>query len=289
VSLLEGGPLAAGIRARTATEVAQLATAGVEVCLAAVRATTDPATEWYLRSLLKASAAVGIRMREVELAADDDEGVLAALDRLSADPEVHGIVCLTPLPPGLSLARAGERLTPSKDVDGANPTSLGRLAAAQPAFAPATAQAVIELLRAHGTALAGLEAVVVGRSTVVGKPLALLLLAENATVTVCHSQTSDLAAVTRRAQVLVAAAGRARLIGAGHVRPGAVVIDVGTNPTDEGGLAGDVDTEAVLAVASAVTPVPGGVGPVTTAVLLSNVARAAAGEALAPAAGFPAP
>jgi len=277
LTLIDGRPLAAELRQQLAAAVSELAATGLEPTLAAVVATPDPATEWYLRSLARAAAPAGIVMREVGVEEGDAGGVIAALDELSADPGVHGIICLTPLPDGLDLAEAGEHIAPAKDVDGANPTSLGRLAAGLPAFAPATAWAVLEILRAWGTDLNGAEAVVVGRSTVVGKPLALLLLAANATVTVCHSRTRGLAAVTRRADVLVAAVGRARLIGAEHVREGAVVIDVGTNATDAGGLVGDVDTAAVEAVASAVTPVPGGVGAVTTAVLLGNVLRAAGG------------
>jgi methylenetetrahydrofolate dehydrogenase (NADP+) / methenyltetrahydrofolate cyclohydrolase len=270
MTLLDGRQLAAEIREQATRD----AEAGAAV-LAAVVATSDPGAEWYLSSLGKASAAVGVELRTERLGAGDPAGVLARLDELSADDSAHGIICLTPLPEGLALAAAGERIAPEKDVDGASPQSLGRLAAGLPAFAPATAQAVMELLRRQGTALEGAEAVVIGRSNVVGKPVALLLLAEHATVTVCHSRTPDLAAVTRRADVLVAAVGRARLIGAEHVKPGAVVIDVGTNEAADGSMVGDVDTDAVEAVAAAVTPVPGGVGPVTTAVLLRNVVAAA--------------
>jgi methylenetetrahydrofolate dehydrogenase (NADP+)/methenyltetrahydrofolate cyclohydrolase len=270
MTLLEGRELAAGIRADAAEEAAKLSPV-----LAAVVATDDPATAWYVGSIAKAAAAAGIELRESRLASHDAAGVLSTLAALSADPEVHGIICLTPLPEGLTLAEAGERIAPAKDVDGASPASLGRLAAGLPAFAPATAQAVIELLRHSGTPLEGADAVVVGRSIVVGKPLAMLLLAENATVTICHTRTRDLEEVTSRAGILVAAAGRAHLIGAGHVGEGAVVIDVGTNEADDGSMVGDVDTAAVEPVASLVTPVPGGVGPVTTAVLLRNVVTAA--------------
>jgi methylenetetrahydrofolate dehydrogenase (NADP+)/methenyltetrahydrofolate cyclohydrolase len=272
MTLLDGRPLAAEIRAAAADEAAALGPV-----LAAVVATEDPGAEWYLGSIAKAAAATGIELRESRLDPGDGGAVLTELDALSADPGVHAILCLTPLPAGLSLAEAGERIAPGKDVDGASPASLGRLAAGLPAFAPATAQAVIELLRHAGTELSGAEAVVVGRSTVVGKPLAILLLAENATVTVCHTRTRDLEAETRRADVLVAAAGRAHLIGSAHVKPGAVVIDVGTNETPDDGMTGDVDTGAVEPVAVLVTPVPGGVGPVTTAVLLRNVVAAAQG------------
>lgn len=271
MSLLDGRPLAAEIRARVAEEAA----AGPAPVLAAVIATSDPATEWYLGAISKAAATTGIEVRVERLGDDDGVEVARRLDALSADGTVDGILCLTPLPAGLTLAEAGEHIAPEKDVDGASPWSLGRLAAGLPAFAPATAQAVLELLHHEGTPLAGAQAVVVGRSTVVGKPLALLLLAQHATVTVCHTRTRDLAVVTRRADILVAAAGRAHLIGAEHVRSGAVVIDVGTNETEDGHMVGDVDTEAVEPLAAAVTPVPGGVGPVTTAVLLRNVVSAA--------------
>jgi methylenetetrahydrofolate dehydrogenase (NADP+)/methenyltetrahydrofolate cyclohydrolase len=270
MTLLEGKALAAQIRATATEESNQLFPV-----LAAVLATDDPATAWYASSIAKACTATGIELREDRLPPDDAAGVLDVLDVLAADTEVDAIICLTPLPEGLTLAEAGERIPPAKDVDGASPLSLGRLAAGLPAFAPATAQAVIELLHHSGTALEGAEVVVVGRSIVVGKPLALLLLAENATVTVCHTRTRDLAAVTRRADVLVAAAGRAHLVGPDYVRPGAVVIDVGTNEGPDGTMVGDVDTAAVDPVASLVTPVPGGVGPVTTAVLLRNVVAAA--------------
>jgi methylenetetrahydrofolate dehydrogenase (NADP+) / methenyltetrahydrofolate cyclohydrolase len=271
MTLLDGRPLAAEIRARAEEGAA----AGPVPVLAALVATDDPAAAWYLDSIGKAAAAAGVGLLEERVADGQAASVLERLGTLSGDTEVDGIICLTPLPAGLTLAEAGERIDPRKDVDGASPESLGRLAAGLPAFAPATAQAALELLHWASVPLAGAEAVVVGRSTVVGKPLALLLLAAHATVTVCHTRTRDLAAVTRRAEVLVAAAGRAHLIGTAHVAPGAVVIDVGTNKAPGGGLVGDVDTEAVEAVAGLVTPVPGGVGPVTTAVLLRNVVSAA--------------
>ena len=205
------------------------------------------------------------------------------LAELSGDPVVHGVVCQTPLPAGATLAQVGAAIPVTKDVDGANPASLGGLAAGLPdVFAPATAAAVLQILRHERIPLSGRRAVVVGRSTVVGKPAALLLLAEHATVTVAHSRTADLPAVCQEADILVAAAGRPKLIGPGHVRPGAVVIDVGTTPTespdgaDGGGLAGDVDAVAVTGIASVLTPVPGGVGPVTTAVLMQHTLAAAA-------------
>ena len=276
MTLIDGRPLAGTLRARAAAGAAELAAGGTRPRLAAVVPTGDESTAWYVRSIARAAEQAGILFEEIAPAGSDPGRVIEAIAAASDRPDVHGVICLTPLPQGLSLAEAGQHIAPAKDVDGASPVSLGRLAAGLAAFAPATAQAVIELLRNEGTTLDGTEVVVVGRSNVVGKPLALLLLAEHATVTICHSHTRDLAAVTARADTLVAAVGQARLIGREHVKPGAVVIDVGTNPTADGGLVGDVDTDAVEPVA-AVTPVPGGVGPVTTAVLLGNVVAAARG------------
>ncbi|TDE42191.1 bifunctional 5,10-methylenetetrahydrofolate dehydrogenase/5,10-methenyltetrahydrofolate cyclohydrolase [Nonomuraea mesophila] len=269
---LPGKELAAAVRAQTRAEAA----AGPQPRLAVVVATADEASLWYVRSIAKAAAGVGIACDLVDLgpdAAPDQIG--ETLARLSADTNVHGVMMQTPLPAGASAQELAGAIDPRKDVDGANPLSLGRLAAGLPAFPPATAAAVMALLDHHEVELEGRRVVVVGRSTVVGKPLAHLLLDRNATVTVCHSRTRDLASVTSTAEVLVAAAGRAGLIGAAHVAPGAVVIDVGTNPTEDGGLTGDVASGEVAAVAGALTPVPGGVGPVTTALLLRHTARAA--------------
>jgi methylenetetrahydrofolate dehydrogenase (NADP+) / methenyltetrahydrofolate cyclohydrolase len=241
-----------------------------------VVATEDEATAWYVRSLARAAAKTGIRCDTHTLPADSPPGrVREALAELSADPDVHGIILQTPLPPGAVAADLAAAIDPAKDVDGANPLSLGRLAAGRPAFAPATAEAVVRLLDAHGIGLSGRTAAVVGRSTVVGKPLAHLLLDRDVTVTVCHSRTAELAAVTRQSQIVVAAAGRAGLITAGHLAPGAVVVDVGTNPTPDGGLTGDVDAASAATRASALSPVPGGVGPVTTALLLHHTLLAA--------------
>ncbi len=276
---LSGRELAASIRASAASLAAGLAAAGRPPRLAVVTATADEASAWYVRSLGRAAAQAGIACDVIDVTADVD-GVRAALAALSGDASVHGILLQTPLPGGARLADLADSIDPAKDVDGANPVSLGRLLTGLPAFAPATAEAVLALLDHHGVALGGRRAVVVGRSAVVGKPVAALLLARDATVTVCHSRTRDLAAVTSSAEVLVAAAGRAGLIGPGFVAPGAVVVDVGTNAVADGGLVGDVDP-AVAAVAGAVSPVPGGVGPVTTALLLRHVVAAAAAAAAA--------
>jgi methylenetetrahydrofolate dehydrogenase (NADP+) / methenyltetrahydrofolate cyclohydrolase len=272
VTLIDGRSIAAGILATVADQVTSL---GVAPTLAIVVPTDDEATAWYVRSIAKTATKAGVEVRQIDLHDASADELTARLDALSADPEIHGIICQTPLPAGVTLDQVGQHVAVDKDVDGANPESLGRLAAGLPAYAPATAQAVIEILRHEQTPLKGADVVVVGRSNVVGKPAALLLLAEHATVTICHSRTRDLAGHTSRGDVLVAAVGRARMLGAEHVKPGATVIDVGTNPTDDGKLVGDVDTAAVEPVAKAITPVPGGVGPVTTALLLRNAVEAA--------------
>jgi methylenetetrahydrofolate dehydrogenase (NADP+) / methenyltetrahydrofolate cyclohydrolase len=270
---LAGRDVAAALRA-SATEV--VARVGA-VRLAVVTATDDESAGWYVRSLVAVAAKVGIGCEAIDLGAVAAAAEVAAtLRALSADAAVQGIILQSPLPAGQRLAELAADIDPAKDVDGANPLSLGRLSAGVPAFAPATATAVLQLLDFHGVELTGRHAVIVGRSVVVGKPLAQLLLARDVTVTVCHSRTPDLAAVTREGEVLVVAAGRAGLITGRHVRPGAVVVDVGTNPAADGGLVGDVDTASVTAVAGALSPVPGGVGPVTTAQLLRNTAAAAA-------------
>jgi methylenetetrahydrofolate dehydrogenase (NADP+)/methenyltetrahydrofolate cyclohydrolase len=274
--LLEGKKTAAAIREEAAATAQRLRAAGTVPSLALVLATADESAAWYTRAIVRAGEKIGLDVR-VERLADDASAtdVRTAVARLSADDTVHGIIVQTPLPPGVDFVEIAEAIAPEKDVDGANPVSLGRLTAGLPAFAPATAAAVLRLLDDHGVELAGRRAVVVGRSLVVGKPAAMLLLARDATVTICHSRTKDLAARTSEADILVAAVGRPRMLGAEHVGPGAVVIDVGTTPDENGNLVGDVDAEAVMGRAGAVTPVPGGVGPVTTALLLHNTVTAA--------------
>ncbi|MCW2640034.1 MAG: hypothetical protein JWP76_2340 [Dactylosporangium sp.] len=275
MTLIDGRAISKAILEAVTADVAPLRAAGTTPTLAIVVPTDDEATAWYVRSIARTAAKAEIVVRQIDLHEATADELTAELDALSADEGVHGIICQTPLPKGVTLDQVGQHIAVAKDVDGANPQSLGRLAAGLPAFAPATAQAVVEILQREQVPLSGTDVVVVGRSNVVGKPAALLLLAENATVTICHSRTRDLATHTRQADVLVAAVGRARMLGAEHVKPGAIVIDVGTNPTEDGQLVGDVDTEAVEPVVSAVTPVPGGVGPVTTALLLRNVVAAA--------------
>jgi methylenetetrahydrofolate dehydrogenase (NADP+)/methenyltetrahydrofolate cyclohydrolase len=271
--VLSGRELAKTIRAVAAAEAALLTGAGRQPRLVVVTANDDGGSAAYVRSIGNAAAREGIACDVARTTTVG--GIVASLAQLADDPEVHGILLQAPVPEGANLADLATAIPPAKDVDGASPVSLGRLVAGLPAFAPATAEAVLALLDHYRVELHGRHAVVVGRSLVVGKPVAHLLLDRHATVTICHSRTADLPAITRQADVLVAAAGRAGLIGPGHVSPGCTVIDVGTNATPDGGLAGDVDP-AVGGVAAAITPVPGGVGPVTTALLLRHVVQAAA-------------
>jgi len=272
VTELGGRELATAIRAGAAARAAELTAAGRQPRLAAVTATGDEASAAYVRSIANAAAKEGIACDV--LRTTTAAGVSATLAQLADDPEVHGVMLQTPLPDGALLADLARSIPPAKDVDGASPESLGRVVAGLPAFAPATAEAVLALLDHYHVELRGRHAVVVGRSVVVGKPAAHLLLDRHATVTICHSRTPDLAAFTRQADVLVVAAGRVGLIGPDHVSPATTVIDVGTNVGADGRLTGDVDP-AVAGVAAALSPVPGGVGPVTTALLLRHVVEAA--------------
>lgn len=270
---LSGRELAAAINADTKQRAAALAAAPT---LALVVANADPASAWYVNSLRKAAERLGIACDTVELGADASaETIRAELTARSADAGTDAIMLQTPLPAGVTLDQVSSAIAATKDVDGVSPLSLGLLATGLTGFVPATSEAVVELLKQHEIPLSGRHVAVVGRSNVVGKPLAQLLLAEDATVTVCHSRTADLAAVTTTADIVVAAAGRAGLVTGKHVREGAVVIDVGTNEAADGSIVGDVDAESVRGRAAGLSPVPGGVGPVTTALLMRHVVVAA--------------
>jgi methylenetetrahydrofolate dehydrogenase (NADP+)/methenyltetrahydrofolate cyclohydrolase len=273
--LIDGRAIAATIGEEVTAGVASLRSRGIAPTLAVVVPTDDEASAWYVRSIQRTAGKVGIECIVDQLHDPSADELAKRLDAHSADPAVHGIICQTPLPAGVSLDDLAAHIDPAKDVDGANPTSLGRLAAGLPTHAPATAAAVLEVLRRESVPLVGARAVVVGRSTIVGKPAALLLLAEHATVTVCHSRTVDLPAVCAAADVLVVAIGRPEMIDATYVKPGATVVDVGTNPTDDGGLVGDVAAATLADVDGALTPVPGGLGPVTTILLMSHTLTAA--------------
>ncbi|MGB0694847.1 MAG: bifunctional 5,10-methylenetetrahydrofolate dehydrogenase/5,10-methenyltetrahydrofolate cyclohydrolase [Rhodospirillaceae bacterium] len=272
--LIDGKAIAKKLNAATKVDAARLTEAGTTPKLAIAVPTDDESTAWYVRSIKRAAERLGLLCDIETLTGSTGPQICAALDRLSADPTVHGIICQTPLPEGVTLLDVAGHIVPEKDIDGTNPQSIGRLAAGLPTFAPATAQAVLDILKAEKIPLSGANVVVVGRSMVVGKPAALLLTAEDATVTVCHSRSRDLPGLCRQADILVAAVGRPQLLTADYVRKDAVIIDVGTNPTPEGGLVGDVDPDSVAPIAGALTPVPGGVGPVTTALLLRHVIEA---------------
>jgi len=279
-NVIDGKAVAAEVRARVAEGVAELASAhgGRVPGLATVLASDDPASEIYVSSKRRLTEEAGMRSIHHQLAPDAPAAELLELvERLGADDDVDGILVQLPLPEQHDQDEVIARIDPAKDVDGLTATSAGLLAQGRPGLGPCTPRGIVELLRSAGVALAGAEAVIVGRSILVGRPLASLLLGENATATVAHSRTADLGAVCRRADVLVAAVGSPRLIGAEMVKPGAAVIDVGTNRTDDG-LVGDVDFEPVREVAGAITPVPGGVGPMTIAMLLDNTLEAARGR-----------
>ncbi|MEV6772225.1 bifunctional 5,10-methylenetetrahydrofolate dehydrogenase/5,10-methenyltetrahydrofolate cyclohydrolase [Nocardia sp. NPDC051030] len=273
---LIGKDLAAAINADTKQRAAALADKGAPARLALVIPNDDPASAWYVKSLNRAAERNGIACENVDLGVDATaEEIRAKLIALSADPSVDAIMLQTPLPKGVGLDDVSIAIAAAKDVDGVSPLSLGLLASGLPGFPPATSEAVVELAKFHGIPLEGKHVAVVGRSNVVGKPLAQLLLAENATVTVAHSRTTDLPGITSAADVVVAAVGRAGLITAEHIREGAVVIDVGTNEDENGNITGDVNAESVTGKAAALSPVPGGVGPVTTALLMRHVVQSA--------------
>jgi len=274
--IIDGRAIAAGLRRELGPRVAALAARGVQPCLGVVLVGDDSASRIYVRNKVRACAATGVDSRDIGLPAQISEAeLLDAIAGLNADPAVHGILVQLPLPPHLDPGRVIGAISPHKDVDGFHPLNMGALLAGRPGFVPCTPAGIMVMLERCGIELSGKRAVVVGRSNIVGKPMALLLLQRDATVTICHSKTRDLGALTREADVLVAAIGRPRAIGAAMVKPGACVIDVGINRLDDGTLAGDVDTRAVRDVAGWITPVPGGVGPMTVAMLIASCVRAA--------------
>jgi methylenetetrahydrofolate dehydrogenase (NADP+)/methenyltetrahydrofolate cyclohydrolase len=274
--ILDGKAAAAGVRSEVASEVAALEERAVPVRLDVILVGEDPASVTYVASKERDSREVGIESRVHRFPADVPQEDLAGLvDRLNDDEAVSGFFIQLPLPEGLDAMPLISSITPAKDVDGLSPESAGRLAVGLPSLLPCTPHGIIQLLRRNGLELAGREAVVVGRSNLVGRPLAQLLLRENATVTVCHSRTRGLPGVTRRADILVVAAGRREMVGAEHVKEGTVVVDVGIHRRAEGGLVGDVRFDEVEPKAAWISPVPGGVGPMTRAMLLHNTVRAA--------------
>ena len=276
--ILDGKSLAASVRAGVKEEVARLVSQrGIQPTLAVILAGDDPASRVYVRNKTRACRETGVRSIETEYpAAVSEKTLLDRMAELNADRTVHGILVQLPLPPHLDSAKVLEAVSPDKDVDGFHPFNMGALLAGAPRFVPCTPAGVMRLLEHAAIPLAGRRAVIVGRSNIVGKPLALLLLQKDATVTMCHSRTANLEMEARQADVLIVATGRPKLVGASMVKPGACVVDVGINRLADGSLCGDVDFLAVREVAGFITPVPGGVGPMTIAMLLENCLKAAA-------------
>ena len=274
--LIDGRALSRRIRAQVGEQAARLTASGRQPGLAVILVGEDPASHIYVRDKIKACAEAGVRsVLEKYDATLSQDALLERIRALNADPTVHGILVQMPLPAHISPARVIESIATSKDVDGYSVLSAGELMTGLPGFRPCTPYGCMKLLESTGVSLRGKHAVVIGRSNTVGKPMALLLLQANATVTVCHSATPDLSLHTRQADIVVAAVGRASTLTADMVKPGAIVIDVGMNRRDDGKLCGDVEFEGVSAVAGHITPVPGGVGPMTITMLLANTIEAA--------------
>ncbi|HJQ64332.1 MAG TPA: tetrahydrofolate dehydrogenase/cyclohydrolase catalytic domain-containing protein [Burkholderiales bacterium] len=274
--ILEGAVIARDVYAKLEKRIGALRKRGVQPGLAALEVGGNPASLVYIRNKVKACVAAGLHSEVHQFPADCPEAtVLSRLHELNRDPRVHGIIVQLPLPTGLDRRRIVQAIAPEKDVDGFGWRNLGALLDGAPGYVPGTPLAVMTMLDHAGIPVEGRSAVVVGRSAVVGKPMALLLLARHATVSVCHSKTADLAAFTSRADILVVAAGMPRLITGDMVQTGAAIFDVGINRLPDGKLAGDVDFESARRKASYITPVPGGVGPMTVAMLISNTVFAA--------------
>ena len=278
-TMLDGKVISAKVRAEVASAVQSLKAEGVTPCLKVILVGDDPASQVYVRNKARKSAEVGIEAETVRMSETSSaEAVFQQVERFNQDPDVDGILVQLPLPrhiSGIETQRILNAIHPLKDVDGLHPINLGRLLSGQEGLVPCTPTGCMRLLKESGVEVSGANAVVIGRSTIVGKPVAQLLLAENATVTMCHSRTKDLPAVCREADIIVAAVGRAKMVKGSWVKPGAVVIDVGINRNEAGKLCGDVEYESASQVAGFITPVPGGVGPLTIAYLLSNVITAA--------------
>ncbi|MBE0598767.1 MAG: bifunctional methylenetetrahydrofolate dehydrogenase/methenyltetrahydrofolate cyclohydrolase FolD [Desulfuromonadales bacterium] len=275
-SIIDGKAIAAALRQSIAADVAQLKVTGTVPGLAVVLVGEDPASRVYVSMKEKACAAAGIYSAEHKLPVETTEAqLLALIDELNRDRRIDGILVQLPLPKQINESKVLEAISPAKDVDGFHPYNVGRLVTGNPLFQPCTPYGVMKMLEATGVELAGKEVVVVGRSNIVGKPVALMCLAQHATVTLCHSRTHDLPAKVRQADVVIAAVGRPEMIRGEWIKPGAVVIDVGVNRVGDNKLVGDVEFEAAKERASAITPVPGGVGPMTITMLLYNTVESA--------------
>jgi len=273
--IIDGKRISKEIKDELKNKVAEYKAQGVEIALAVIQVGKDPASTVYVGNKKKACEYIGIQSVAYELPEDTtEEELLAIIDKLNQDDSIYGILVQLPLPKHMNEDHILKTIDPKKDVDGFHPQSVGALSIGQPGFVSCTPAGIIQLLKRSGIEIAGKECVVVGRSNIVGKPMALLLLRENGTVTICHSKTADLREVTRRADILVVAIGKPKMIDASYVKEGAVVIDVGIHRNEENKLCGDVDYTSVEPVASAITPVPGGVGPMTIAMLMNNCVEA---------------
>lgn len=273
--LIDGRKISQEIKDELKEKVGTLRSQGVEGALAVIQVGSDPASSVYVRNKRKACEYIGIRSDSYELPEETtEEELLTLIETLNEDPKINGILCQLPVPAHMDENKIIRAITPEKDVDGFHTQNVGALVVGQPGFVSCTPAGVIRLLKRSGTDIAGKHCVVVGRSNIVGKPMALLMLRENATVTICHSRTADLKSVCRQADILIAAVGKPKMITAEYVKEGATVIDIGIHRQEDGKLCGDVDFEQVEPLAGAITPVPGGVGPMTIAMLMNNCVEA---------------
>lgn len=274
--IIDGKAISAEVRAEIKKEVSLLAENGIKVCLAVVIVGDDPASQVYVRNKKRACDETGIASEIIAMPSETtEEELISVLDGLNSRSEINGILVQLPLPKHINERNIIAHIDPKKDVDAFCDENVGRIMTGNFSFLPCTPAGIIELLRRSGVSVCGKDCVVIGRSNIVGKPMAMLLLHENGTVTICHSRTKNLPEITRRADILVSAVGKAGFVTADMVKPGAVVIDVGMNRTPEGKLTGDVDFASVEPIASLITPVPGGVGPMTVTMLLKNTVTAA--------------
>ena len=269
--LIDGKAISKQIKDELKEQVAEFSAKGVKICLAVIQVGNDPASSVYVGNKKKACAYIGIDSLSYELPGETtEEELLELIDKLNKDDAVNGILVQLPVPKHIDEDKIIKAISPLKDVDGFHPMSVGALSIGQPGFVSCTPAGVIQLLKRSGIVIAGKECVVIGRSNIVGKPMAMLLLRENGTVTICHSKTKDLKEVCKRADILVVAIGRPKMIDASYIKEGATVIDVGIHRDENNKLCGDVDFESASKVAGAITPVPGGVGPMTIAMLMHN-------------------
>ena len=273
--IIDGKVISKQIKDELKEKVAQLKAEGKEVCLAVIQVGNDPASTVYVGNKKKACEYIGIKSLAYEIPEETtEEELLGIIDKLNKDDSVHGILVQLPVPEHIDEEKIINAISPSKDVDGFHPASVGALSIGQKGFVSCTPAGVIQLLKRSNIEISGKECVVIGRSNIVGKPMSMLLLRENGTVTICHSRTKDLKEVCKRADILVVAIGKPKMIDASYVKEGATVIDVGIHRDESGKLCGDVDFDSVEPIAGAITPVPGGVGPMTIAMLMNNCVEA---------------